>query len=150
MPEASDLPVPHARSERVVIVLVADLAAGPAANIAACLASGLAASAPGWAGRALLEGAGLRTVASSHLPIAVLRAKPEAMQALIQKLVAAQGCPGGTVSLFPHYAQAVHDAHAYWQRHAEAVHAEEPLLGLGLHGPRRWVSQLTGSLPLWC
>lgn len=137
--------VPH----RVVVVLASDLTGGAAANVSACLASGLAASVPGWAGKALTDSTGFQTVASSHAPIAILRATPEAMQKLIQQLVSTPASEGCTICLFPKYAQTVHDALAYWEQHAASAHAQEELLGIALHGSKKLVNRFTGSLPLW-
>jgi hypothetical protein len=147
MPDGRTEPAADAR--KVVIVLAAGLEPGPASNVAACIAAGLSASDPGWAGRSLVDSAGLRSVASSHLPIVMLRADAERMRSLLLQLAEGRRDEAGTVSLFPAYAQAIHDWSAYWARHAEVVHAEEPMLGVGLVGPRRWVNRLGGSLPLW-
>lgn len=134
--------------EKVAIVLAADLGAGHAANVAACVAAGLASARPGWAGRPLQDAAGLESFASSHLPIAVLRAAPAAMAALIEQ-VNAVDVPEGTLCLFPAYAQAMHDGPAYQARHGTMEHRREPLLAIGLAGSKRWVNRLTGSMPLW-
>lgn len=55
----------------------------------------------------------------------------------------------GRATLFPAYAQAIHTASEYWNRHRQTIHANESMLGLGLRGRKRWVNSLTGSLPLW-
>ena len=147
MPELE--PQATAAPEKIAIVLVAGLAPGPAANIASCIAAGLAASNPGWAGRPLVDAAGLKTAASSHAPIAILGAEPAAMSALMQKLAEGPSVDGAAASLFPAYAQSIHQGSEYWHRHGLAVHGEEAMLGIGFSGPKRWVNRLTGSLPLW-
>lgn len=149
MPEAVAEAVTAVALPKIVVVLAAGLAPGAAANIAACLAAGLTAARPGWAGQSLVDAAGLASAASSHLPITILRADPDPMRSLLAQLAAAASEPDSVVSLFPAYAQAMHGCEAYWQRHRETAHAEEPMLGIGLHGPKRWVTRLTGSLPLW-
>ena len=135
--------------EKVAIVLAAGLPPGQAANIASCIAAGLSIGSPGWAGHALADAAGLQTAASSHLPITVLSANGDAMGALVRQWAAGATVAGGTVSLFPAYAQAMHDCGEYWQRHGGLRHAEEAMLGIGLVGAKRWVNRMTGSLPLW-
>jgi hypothetical protein len=135
--------------EKVVIALAGTLTPGEAANAAACIAAGLAASDPTWAGKSLLDAAGLLSAAASHRPIAVLRADEGAMSALMQSLAGMVMPEGGVVSLFPAYAQAIHEAHVYWDRHRTTEHMQVPLLGIGFAGPKRWVSRLTGNLPLW-
>ncbi len=144
----SDAP-PNLAEHKVAIILAADLAPGHAANIAACLAAGLSAAQPGWAGQALADARGFASASSSHLPIAVLRAEASALQCLMQKLAAEDGPAPGAVSLFPAYAQRVHNCEEYWARHRGADHTQEPLLGVGFAGAKRWVNRLTGNLPLW-
>ncbi len=134
--------------EKIAVVLNAALPAGQAANVAACLSAGLAAAQTGWAGRPLQDAAGLASVASAHLPIAVLRAEADALAALLVRLQA--GPPhDGVVCLFPAYAQTVNDGSTYWAMHQQTTHAQTPMLGVALAGPRRWVNSLTGSLGLW-
>jgi len=145
MPESQAISAP----DRVAIVLAAGLAPGPAANIASCIAAGLAASSPSWAGRPLVDASGLKTAASSHMPIAILRAEPATMGALMQQLTGSPAAEGGTVSLFPTYAQPIQESSEYWHRHGLSMHTHEAMLGIGFSGPKRWVNRLTGSLPLW-
>jgi len=145
------MPEPQAVStlDKVAIVLAADLSPGPATNIASCIAAGLAAFRPSWAGRPLVDASGLKTAACSHLPIAILRAEAAALSALMQQLTHGPIVEGGAVSLFPAYAQTIHDCSEYWRRHGLSAHAEEAMLGIGFSGPKRWVNRMTGSLPLW-
>jgi len=133
--------------EKVAIVLAADLAVGHAANVAACVAAGLAGARPGWAGKPLADAAGLHSHASSHHPITVLRAEPAAMAVLMARLTEAP--QDGALCLFPAYAQQMHDGTAYQARHGTMDHRQEPLLAIGLAGSKRWVNRLTGSMPLW-
>lgn len=146
MPEANTSPA----LERVVIVLAAGLKPGPAANIASCLAAGLAASSMDWPGRTLMDATGLKSAAPSHLPIAILRAEAAAMHSLMRQLAEGVTMGGGILSLFPAYARAIHEWAEYQHRHSQSAHADEVMLGIGLAGPKRWVNRMTGSLPLWC
>ncbi|HWP19224.1 MAG TPA: DUF2000 family protein [Burkholderiaceae bacterium] len=132
---------------RVCTVLQEGLPPGIATNVGACLAAGLAAALPGWAGQGLKDAGGWTTWASSALPIAVLRADAAGLRRLATQL---QDIPAeARVVLFPAYARQMHDAQAYWQVHAQRSHVQEDLLGIGLVGPRPWVKRLTGALPLW-
>jgi hypothetical protein len=133
--------------EKVAVVLAAGLAAGEAGNVSACIAAGLAAAAPGWAGEPLLDADGLRSAASSHLPITVLMADGPRMERLLQEL-AAERPPGAAAVLFPAYAQRIQEAPTYWAQHRAVSHRGQRLLGLGVAGSRKWVNRLTGSLPL--
>lgn len=143
----SDAPQHHGE-HKIAIVLSADLASGHAANVAACIAAGLAAAQPGWAGLALADERDFRSASSSHLPIAVLRAEGPMLAALMLRLADDDLAPG-VVSLFPAYAQRVHNCEEYWARHRAADHTQEALLGVGLAGAKRWVNRLTGSMGLW-
>ncbi|MCY1204889.1 hypothetical protein D3C87_527480 [compost metagenome] len=136
--------------DKVVIVLSAGLMPGPAANIASCIAAGLAASSANQTGRSLVDATGLKSVAPSHLPIAILRAESVAMSTLMKQLAGGAVMDGGILSLFPAYAQAIHEWGEYRHRHSQSAHADELMLGIGLAGPKRWVNRMTGSLPLWC
>ena len=135
--------------DKVAIVLADGLAPGQASNVAACIAAGLAAAKSDWAGKPLVDAAGLRSVSSSHLAIAILRADPVTMSELVVQLTHKAAPGGGVLSVFPAYAQAIHECGEYWTQHDVATHANEALLGIGFAGPKRWVSRLTGSLPLW-
>jgi hypothetical protein len=135
--------------DKVAIVLADGLAPGQASNVAACIAAGLAAAKSDWAGKPLVDAAGLRSVSSSHLAITILRAEPATMSALVLQLTHNVAPVGGVLSVFPAYAQAIHECGEYWDRHDVATHSNEALLGIGFAGPRRWVSRLTGNLPLW-
>jgi hypothetical protein len=133
---------------KVAIVLAEGLAPGQASNVAACIAAGLAAAKSDWAGKPLVDAAGLRSVSSSHQAITILRAGPATMSALLLQLTH-NAVESGVLSLFPAYAQTIHECGEYWNRHYAATHSNEPMLGIGFAGPKQWVSRLTGSLPLW-
>ena len=136
-----------AAPEKVAIVLATDLPCGRAANIAACLAAGIAAGAPTWAGRPLRDQDHIESAASSHVPIIVLCADPQRMTALAAKLTRARPTDC-RLSLFPTYAQDIHDAPTYHDRHERTQHTREALLGVAIAGNKAWVNGLTGSLPI--
>ncbi|NMU91181.1 DUF2000 domain-containing protein, partial [Achromobacter ruhlandii] len=52
------------------------------------------------------------------------------------------------LAVFPAYAREIHEAVHYWARHRETSHRDQPLLGVGLAGAKRWINALTGSLPM--
>lgn len=134
--------------EKVAIVLTSCLGVGEAANVAACIAAGLAASLPAWAGRPLVDADGVASCAASHLPIVMLAADEARMASLLERWAAGLPMKDAAASLFPAYAQSMHEATAYWQRHAEVSHRAERLLGIGFSGRKKWVNSLVGSLPL--
>ncbi|MFY3135374.1 DUF2000 family protein [Achromobacter xylosoxidans] len=144
---AQPAPLAPALPEKVVIVLAAGLDLGQAANASACLAAGLAAPRAAWAGEPLCDADGMRSSAISHLPIIVLTAD-EARMAQLRERLALPVPDGASMTLFPAYAREIHEAAEYWARHRQTSHRDQPLLGVGLAGPRRWVNALTGSLPM--
>jgi hypothetical protein len=56
---------------------------------------------------------------------------------------------GGTVVVFPSFAQRIHAVEDYWREHALRAMRTEAMLGIGLAGPASWVRSLTGSLSLF-
>jgi hypothetical protein len=52
------------------------------------------------------------------------------------------------VVVFPAFAESVHDYASYEEALRARDLAEEPLRGIALAGPRRWVRSLTGMLRL--
>ena len=147
VPTAPVVPPTPAVPEKIVIVLAATLGVGQAANVSACLAAGLAAASPGWAGAPLRDPDGMVSSAISHLPIIVLSADAVRMAQLRERLALAPP-DGARLAVFPAYAREIHDAGQYWARHRETSHRDQPLLGVGLAGARRWINALTGSLPM--
>nr|WP_297356615.1 DUF2000 domain-containing protein [uncultured Caldimonas sp.] len=131
---------------RLCIVVEASLPPGEAANIAACIAAGLAGARPGLASQPLRDAAGFESLGSSSLPIAVLSTDGAGLAQQLQSLK--QRPPDASCVVFPRYAQAMHSAAEYWERHATTDHMAEPMLGIGLAGPPAWVRRLTGALPL--
>lgn len=147
VPTAPVVPPTPAVPEKIVIVLAATLGVGQAANVSACLAAGLAAASPGWAGAPLRDPDGMVSSAISHLPIIVLSADTVRMAQLRERLALAPP-DGARLAVFPAYAREIHEAVQYWARHRETSHRDQPLLGVGLAGARRWINALTGSLPM--
>ncbi|WP_283242637.1 DUF2000 family protein [Achromobacter ruhlandii] len=76
VPTAPVVPSAPAVPEKIVIVLAATLGVGQAANVSACLAAGLAAALPGWAGPPLRDPDGMPSPAIPHPPIIVPAAAP--------------------------------------------------------------------------
>jgi hypothetical protein len=135
-------------AEKAAIVLALGLTIGESANVAACIAAGLSVGGGRWAGRPLQDLDGLRSAASSHLPIVVLGAAPGQLERLVERLQDRATPEGAVAVLFPAYAKAIHDAVAYWAAHAAKSHRAEPLLGAGFAGQKKWVNSLVGSLAL--
>lgn len=128
------------------VALAGELPVGIAANVAACIAAGLGAAVPGWAGRPLVDAENLTSASSAHLPIPVLRCTAAGFAALLERSRVRP--EGAALVVFPRYAQRMHTAEEYWREHARRALVTEELLGVGFAGPRAWVRSLTGSMPL--
>jgi len=55
---------------------------------------------------------------------------------------------GGVVVPFPAFARSIHDFAAYQETFPTRHLGDEPIDGLGLAGPAKWVRSLTGALKL--
>lgn len=133
-------------SLRVAIVIDPDQPLGVLANTAAVLAAGLAAAAPALGGRTLVDSTGRAFMSSADRPIPILQASAETLSGLLGK---AAGAPqGANVVPFPQFAQTIHDFATYANVFACRDLGSEPLLGIGIAGPDKWVRSLTGSLKL--
>jgi hypothetical protein len=134
--------------EKVTIVVSEDLSVSEAANVCACISAGLAANSPTWAAQALTDAQGMGSVASSHLPIVILKANAARFTTLLEQLSSTDRPLHSSVSLFPAYAKTMHDAKLYWEKHSMLSHGTEAMLGIGLAGNKRWINSLVGSFPL--
>lgn len=131
---------------RTVIVVDPDQPTALIANTVGVIAIGIGAKLPTLAAARLEDAEGRSVDISSDRPLPVLRADGHTLNALLLK--ALDKDPGGVVVPFPAFARAMN---AYEDYEAALPHrdlATEPLAGLGLAGPRKWVASLTGSLGL--
>ena len=129
---------------RCVVIVDEDLPPGLAANAAAMVALTLGATVDGLPGADLVDAdgtthpglvpAGIPILAASRPQLAAVRAR------------AAQDGVG--IVDFPAFGQQTTDYDAVIDRVAQTPTAELEYLGIALHGPRRAVSRLTGSLRL--
>ena len=133
-------------AEKIILVLRADLALGTLVNVAACLTAGIIAGVPVLAGHALEDQAGLRSLASSHVPIVALKGGTDAFVRILTEIKSQQD--KGLLCVFPAYARDIHQAQDYWVQHHEHTHDGSELLGLALYGPKKWLNRLSGNLPL--
>lgn len=131
---------------RVAMVVDPGLPAGQIANTAAVIGVGLGAADATLGAVPLTDRAG-RTIASScNQPIPVLQAEGAAMAAILARALPAP--PGGTVVAFLRYGRGLHVFEDYRRRFPACDLLDEPVDGIGLAGPARWVRSLTGSLKL--
>lgn len=132
--------------EKIAVVIRDDLPLGAAVNVAACLTAGITAKHPTLAGQALKDRLGLKSMASSHVPIVALKGNDTVFQRLLTELTAQE--TANNLCIFPDYAKSIHTAEEYWQRHAHTVHDGTQILGLALIGDKKWLNKYTGNLPL--
>jgi hypothetical protein len=129
---------------RCVVVLDEALPAGLAANAAAVLALTLGATVPGLLGPELVDADGERHPGLIPQGLPILAAPHETLPELRRKALAADV---GVIA-FPVAGQQTTDYEEFRRHVAAVATAELAYLGILLHGPRRAVNKLTGTLPL--
>jgi hypothetical protein len=131
-------------AERCAIVIDADLAPGLAANAAAVLAVTLGATVKGLAGPDLVDADGDVHPGLFEKGLPVLGAPREALPALRARALAV----GVGVIDIPAVGQQTNDYDEVREFVARTATADLEYLGLALHGSRRAVSRVTGTLRL--
>lgn len=131
---------------RLAIVVNPDLPLGLLANTVGAIGIGLGARLP-WLGNRPLTDADGRTIDdSSILPVPILAATPEVIQALMLK--AMPRSDDSALVVFPAFSRSLHDYQEYEALLPEKHLVGEAIDGVGLCGPAKWVKSLTGSLRL--
>lgn len=135
---------------RLAIVVNPDLPLGLIANTAGAIAIGLGARLPALAARQLTDRHDRTIDISSNQPVPVLQADAAAIRALLLKALSQPGEGAGerAVVPFPAFARSLHAYAEYEAAFPGRDLGEEPIDGLGLAGPAKWVKSLTGSLKL--
>ena len=131
-------------AERCVIVLDADLAPGLAANAAAVLAVTLGATVEGLAGPDLVDADGDVHPGLFEKGLPVLGAERDRLPELRAR---ALGVGVGVIDI-PAVGQQTNDYDDVRAHVRRTATADLEYLGLALHGSRRAVSRVTGTLPL--
>lgn len=131
---------------RLAIVVNPELPLGLLANTVGAIGIGLGARLS-WLGNRPLTDADGRTIDdSSILPVPILAATPEVIQALMLKAMPrADDC---ALVVFPAFSRVLHDYREYEALLPDKHLADEVIDGVGLCGPAKWVKSLTGSLRL--
>lgn len=143
-PSLTDRPSPTSAPERFVVVVDETLAPGLAANATAVLAFTLGARFPDLLGPELVDGDGATHPGLIPFGLPILRASADALAGLHADAVAA----GVGVVALPAFAQQTTDYGEFAAHVARTAGADLRPLALALHGPRRQVRTLTGSLGL--
>lgn len=131
---------------RLAIVVNPDLPLGLLANTVGAIGIGLGARLPWLGNRPLTDADGRIIDDSSILPVPILAASSEVIQALMLK--AMPRADDSALVAFPAFSRALHDYREYEALLPDKRLAEEAIDGLGLCGPSKWVKSLTGSLRL--
>lgn len=129
---------------KIAIVVREDLAAWQKLNVAAFLASGLAAAMPGCIGQAYVDAAGRRYTALCGQPILVFAAGLDDLRRAHDRALA-QG-----LTIAPYVAAMFATGHDAANRAVFAAGdtAAQDWVGLGLHGDRRAVDKAVKGLKL--
>ena len=130
---------------RIAIVVNPNLALGALANTASAISVGIGAKMPEFGNRQLSDTEGRTIDISSNHPVPMLQANEAELTALLLK---ATSNAEGAIVPFPCFARSLHAYSDYEAQFPERNLAVEPLDGLGLAGPAKWVRSLTGSLKL--
>jgi hypothetical protein len=132
---------------KLAIVVDAALAPGLAANTAAVLALSLGRQIDSIIGPELADASGSRHAGITTVPIPILVADAETVRQ-IRSRAAAQAGDGMLVVDFTDCAQRTRTYDDYARLLEAAAEDDITYLGVALHGPRKLVQRLTGSLPL--
>jgi len=132
---------------KVAIVIDAGLPPGLAANTAAVLALSLGRQVESIIGPELKDGSGSAHAGITTVPIPILTADAATVKQ-IRSRAAAEADAGLLVVDFTDCAQRTRRYDDYAQLLEAATEADIAYLGVAMHGPRKLVQRLTGSLPL--
>jgi len=131
---------------RVAIIVNPLLPLGLLANTVGAIGIGLAAKLPELANQQLSDAQGITIDVSSRLPVAILQADEAIIRTLLLK--AADDSRTRATVPFPAFARSLHQYLDYQQEFPRRTLATETIDGLGLAGPAKWITSLTGSLKL--
>jgi Protein of unknown function (DUF2000). len=132
--------------QHVVVVVDAGLPRGVLANTVAAISIGLGAASPASGGAPLEDCDHQRVHAVSERGVPVLGAGQTVLGDVFRRALPTPD--GGIVVPFPLFARRIPTFEEYRDSLTERHLRDEPLAGLGLIGPERWVRSLTGSLGL--
>lgn len=133
-----------ATSEKVAIIVDAEMPAGLAANTAAVLALTLGRRVESIIGPDLKDADGSTHLGITTVPLPILTAHADEVKALRQRALA----DGLLVIDFTDCAQRTRTYDDYAQLLEEASEETLHYVGIAVHGPRKAVQRLTGNLPL--
>ncbi len=132
---------------KCVMVIDAELPPGVAANTSAVLGITLSAQVRGMVGSDVTDASGHLHPGITNIPITILRGDRESLKELRVRLYEPE-FSDLVVADFSDVAQSCH-VYSEYARKAAALGAEDySYLGVAIHGSRKKVGKLTGSMPL--
>ncbi|APX75589.1 DUF2000 domain-containing protein [Achromobacter insolitus] len=131
---------------RLAIVVNPLLPLGILANTIGTLSIGLGARFPSLAARQLTDRQGLTIDISADRPVPVLQAEADLIRQIMLKAMLEP--KERAVVPFPAFARTLHAFSDYEAAFENCDLTAEPIDGLGLAGPSKWVKSITGSLRL--
>ncbi len=131
---------------RIAIIINPSLPLGLLANTVGAIGIGLAAKLPELANQRLSDARGITIDISSRLPVPILQADEEAIKALLFKAI--NDSRTQAMVPFPAFARSLHQYQEYQREFPLHTLATETIDGVGLAGPAKWITSLTGSLRL--
>lgn len=131
---------------RIAMVVDPALPPGLLANTVAVIAVGIGAADPTLGAVPLTDCRGRTIASSANQPIPVLQADAQALAAVLVRALPAPA--GATVVAFPRFGRSLHVFGDFRRQFPSRDLLAEPIEGIGLAGPARWVRSLTGSLKL--
>lgn len=130
----------------LAVVVNPALPAGLLANTVGTLATGLGARFPALSAGQVCDQAGLWFDTSSRLPMPVLQADTATLKLLLQRCQTRHS--RSAMVVYPSFAREIQQIDTYLAEVARRDLSAEPLDGIALCGPRKWVRSLTGALKL--
>ena len=133
--------------EKCVIVVDERLPQGLTANTAAILGITIGSRRPDVVGKNVFDADGSKHLGIIEFPVPVLKAAPELLRALRERLHAEEFQSVCSVD-FSNLAQGCKTYEEYLEKMSRTGEGELQYYGLAMIGPKKLVNRLTGSLPL--
>lgn len=130
---------------KCAIVVAGSLEVGLAINAASVLALTLGHRVEGLVGADVKDADGIAHPGIIYMPIPVLKAEFSDVGKIVQSAASDDGI---FFVSFSALAQSCRTYEEYIERMATTPTAELDIVGVGLHGPRKRINKLVGSLPL--
>ena len=146
MPDLATTAELPAADIRLALIVDPSQPPGLLANTAAVISVGLGAADPSLGAVPLVDRRGRASASIANRPIPVLQPDATGLAALLARALPAP--PGATVVAFPRFGRSLHVFDDYRALFPSRDLSEEPVEGIGVAGPARWVKSLTGSLKL--